>query len=123
MISGPPLSERLTDAIDVYLKHPRYDPHGEPIPRKGETALPELRISLASAPIHRPLRIARIQEPAPELLRYLERIGIRIGQTVVVLEKAPLDGPLTLRLDPAGPDRSISLDTADRILVEKGPGG
>ena len=112
------VSERLTDAIDAYLKHPRYDPHGEPIPRKGETALPDLRISLVSAPLREPLRIAGIQEPAPELLRYLEEIGIRIGRTVVVLEKAPLNGPLTLRLAPSGPDRSISLETAHHILVE-----
>lgn len=112
------VSDRLTDAIDAYLEHPRFDPHGEPIPRKGEAAFTDPRLSLASAPLLRPLRIARIREPAPALLQYLEEIGIHLDQTVTLLEKAPLDGPLTLRLEPSGPDRSISLETAEHIQVE-----
>jgi len=112
------VSARLTDAIDDYLNHPRIDPHGEPIPRKGEIVIPDSRISLASAPLHRPYRIAGIRNPEPELLRYLRNINISIGRTVILQEKAPLGGPLTLRLTDTGADRSISLETADRILVE-----
>ena len=60
-------------------------------------------------------RIEQVQDEDAEFLRYLTHSGLRIGTAVTVLERAPFDGPVTLRVG----RRKVVLGTeaCRRILV------
>jgi DtxR family Mn-dependent transcriptional regulator len=53
----------------------------------------------------------------PEVVRFLETLGLRPGVKVTVREKHPFDGPIVLRVE--GQDRTISERVAEQIYVRK----
>jgi DtxR family Mn-dependent transcriptional regulator len=92
------ISEDLEARIAAKLGHPTHDPHGDPIPSA------ELRIdegdtrSLDTLQVGERGRFVRVSDANPEMLRYLERRGIQIGDAVQLIDRQPFDGPLTLRI-------------------------
>ncbi|MBD5635871.1 MAG: ferrous iron transport protein A, partial [Candidatus Eremiobacteraeota bacterium] len=60
-------------------------------------------------------RVHGVTEEISEILRYLAEIGLRPGVDIEVLEKAPLGGPLTVRVGER--QHAISLELASMITV------
>jgi Fe2+ transport system protein FeoA len=61
-----------------------------------------------------------VVEDIPETLRFLDRIGVRPGATVDVVERAPLGGPITV--EGPGGRHAVSLELARLIAIaEKNP--
>ena len=92
------LSEDLEARIAAKLGHPTHDPHGDPIPDaalridEGETtALSDLGVGDGG-------RFVRVSDADPEMLRYLTERGVSLGDPVVVLERQPFDGPVSVRV-------------------------
>ena len=109
------MSDRLIERIYGFLGQPEFDPHGAPIPGVDGTYQPLRGRSLDQCPAGTRGRILHVSDDDPEFLRYLTRIGVKIGSPFKVIEKAPFDGPITL----AEGRRRIVLGTeaARRILV------
>jgi DtxR family Mn-dependent transcriptional regulator len=114
------LSDGLEARIDELLGHPRHDPHGDPIPT------PELALDGGDS---RPLTamepgaraaVKRVPDGDPALLRYLAELRLTPAREVVVVERAPFDGPVTLEID--GRRHAIAHDLAERIEVGGGGG-
>ena len=61
-------------------------------------------------------RVVQVSDDDPEMLRYLGELAIVPGAEVVVLSKAPYDGPIALRV--AGDRLSIGPALAAQVLVE-----
>ncbi|MEX2585984.1 MAG: metal-dependent transcriptional regulator [Balneolaceae bacterium] len=92
------ISERFEERIAELLDHPTHDPHGDPIPTK-DGVMPEMaNRTLAHAEPGEKVIIGRVTDQDPELLRYLEKIGLIPGALVKIVEKAPFNGPLTLQV-------------------------
>ena len=53
----------------------------------------------------------------PEIVRFLDTLGLRPGVTVEVREKHPFDGPMVLLV--AGLDRTVGEKVARQIFVRK----
>jgi Fe2+ transport system protein FeoA len=51
----------------------------------------------------------------PEVVKFLDAMGLRPGVSVVIKEKHPFDGPLVMRV--AGEDRTIGEKVASQIFV------
>ena len=110
------ISEDLEARIAEKLGNPTHDPHGDPIPSaeleidEGETR------ALESLSIGERGRFVRISDADPEMLRYLERRGIRLGDAFELVDRQPFDGPLTLRF--GGGDEVIGGQLARSMRVE-----
>ncbi|MEX0593873.1 MAG: metal-dependent transcriptional regulator [Balneolaceae bacterium] len=92
------ISEQFEERIAELLDHPTHDPHGDPIPSK-DGVMPEMaHRSLAEVPPREEVILGRVTNQEPELLRYLETIGLLPGVGLEVLKKEPLEGPITLRV-------------------------
>jgi DtxR family Mn-dependent transcriptional regulator len=77
------VSDDFVARIDRHLGHPSRDPHGDPIPSAdGEPHLPEATV-LADAVADRPMRVRRISDEDPRLLRELAEHGIGLDATLV----------------------------------------
>ncbi len=111
------ISEAFAEKIDEKLGSPEYDPHGHPIPTKNgkinklkETSLSEINPGKVAV-------IRRLTDTDPELLAYLEKNGLIPGVSVKVVEKAPFNGPITIKFN--NQEKIIGNEIAKNIYVEK----
>jgi DtxR family transcriptional regulator, Mn-dependent transcriptional regulator len=72
------LSDRLLDAIDEQLGRPERDPHGDPIPTPGGVVPKPDAVLLADVEPGRRVRVVRISDRDPAVLRALASAGITL---------------------------------------------
>lgn len=109
------ISEELEDAIARKLGYPQFDPHGDPIPERDGSRAPVSDTSLAMVPLNQPTRLTRVRTQEGERLRYLGSLGLYPGVQLVVLERAPFDGPLTIFVE--GQSHALAFDIAQLLYV------
>ena len=113
------ISEKLEERIAAALNYPVLDPHGDPIPTKeGRVAAIDAAPLTTMAPGDRATVTRVLDADNSELLRYLGELGMTPGAEVEVVEVAPFDGPMTLRIGKE--TRVIGRRVARSILVETG---
>jgi DtxR family Mn-dependent transcriptional regulator len=109
------ISERFEDKITQLLDDPTHDPHGDPIPTK-EGLMPEMDAKpLVEGETEQEYIVSRVKDQDPELLRYLEKIGLLPGIKIEIKEKAPFEGPVTLLIE--NEEQVIGNEVAKNIFV------
>jgi DtxR family Mn-dependent transcriptional regulator len=109
------LSDDLETRIDAFLGYPKRDPHGSPIPSLEGHLPPSSEIRLSELDPGQSAFISEVSDHDPEMLRYLGDLGLFPEVEVTVLEVAPFDGPLTIRVD--GQEHALGREVAQYILV------
>ena len=89
----------VTDALDTFLDHPQTCPRGNPIPDKNGSFTQLDGIRLNEAEVGETVAVLAVDATASDVLKYLQDKNILPGQTIKVLEAAPLDGPLTVSVN------------------------
>ncbi len=109
----------VTDALAALLGHPQTCPHGSPIPAADGSFTPLAGAPLSQLTIGQSGRILAVlaRRGSADVLRYLQTRNILPGQEVTVLDVAPMQGPLTLRI--AEKEVSLGLQMAELIIVER----
>ncbi len=110
------LPQEVEDRLYVALDRPSSCPHGFPIPA------PEVGEIPALPPLYElePGEMAVVAVPGstdPEVVRFLETLGLRPGVQLEVRERHPFDGPIVVRVD--GKDRVLGEKVAHQIYVRK----
>jgi DtxR family Mn-dependent transcriptional regulator len=108
------LPQEVEDRMFVALHRPATCPHGFPIPELEAADIP------AMPPLYalEPGDVATVAVPGstdPEVVAFLDTLGLRPGVKVEVREKHPFDGPLVLRVD--GKDRTLGATVANQVYV------
>jgi DtxR family Mn-dependent transcriptional regulator len=109
------LSEELESRIDAALGHPTRDPHGDPIPTPELELAAEDRRCLSDVAEGGEAVVRSVPDEDPELLRYLASLGIVPDQPIMLVGRAPFDGPVTIEVE--GSRHAIGLALAERIQV------
>jgi DtxR family Mn-dependent transcriptional regulator len=92
------ISEEFESKIDEMLGYPTHDPHGHPIPSvTGDITIPSTR-PLSEVSSGQAATVHHIGDGDPDLLAYLEGIGLMPRTRVSVVDRAPFDGPLTVQI-------------------------
>ena len=110
------LPKEVEDRLYVALDRPSSCPHGFPIPAPEVGEIPDL------PPLYdlEPGEMAVVAVPGstdPEVVRFLETLGLRPGVRLEVRERHPFDGPIVVRVD--GKDRVLGEKVAHQIYVRK----
>ena len=95
------LSEDLESRIAAKLGDPTHDPHGDPIPSAALEIDEGHTRSVASLEVGDRGRFVRVSDSDPEMLRYLDERGVRLGDDLEVIERQPFGGPLTVKFGKA----------------------
>jgi DtxR family Mn-dependent transcriptional regulator len=111
------ISEEFEDKIAELLGNPTADPHGAPIPSRDGTIDIRPLVKLTSLEPGQSTEIKQVSDHDPEKLRYLAEIGIYPGVEIAVLEKAPFDGPLLIRIK--NKEHHLGRGLTDNIFVLK----
>lgn len=111
-------SDELIDRMAVALENPSHDPHGAPIPTRAGDIEATSRVTLAEVEAGRRVRIRAVEDDDPERLRYLEARGLMPGVVLRIEQRAPFDGPVSVRVgDDPGTTRTVGIELARRIRV------
>ncbi len=109
-------SDELVDRMAAAIGEPVTDPHGHPIPTREGTIDETPHQTLADLATGQRSRVKRVSDEDGELLRYLARIGVRPGVIITIAERAPFEGPISLRIAKAQVQVGPAL--ASRVMVE-----
>jgi DtxR family Mn-dependent transcriptional regulator len=115
------ISEEFEDKIFEALGRPTRDPHGEPIPAKDGTLVAVEHDSLSDLEPGAKGIIRQVRDTDAEMLRYLGTRGLVPDTVLEVLEKAPFNGPLTVRTGKTS--HVLGRELARHIRVEAAPVG
>ncbi len=111
------ISEEFEDRIDRMLGHPTHDPHGAPIPTKDGRIDDTRHPTLAEIPAGVQVRVARVSDRDPAMLRYLGELGLYPETLVEVVERVPFGGPLRLVVEGTACD--IGEELARHVFVQE----
>jgi DtxR family transcriptional regulator, Mn-dependent transcriptional regulator len=113
------VSEKLMSRIDRKLGYPARDPHGDPIPSTdGDIPTPPAR-QLSQFRDGESGTVARISDADPEMLRYLDSVGIALDTPVRVVERRDFAGTVNVRIGDSSTPVDLGSPAARSIwLVE-----
>ena len=111
------LTNEIIKPLEKALKHPKTCPHGNPIPTKCGGIIEEKSQPLIELGTGEQSTIVKITEERTDLLHYLNKLGLVPGASIEILEKAPLNGPITVKVGSTG--HALSRAIASIIQVKR----
>jgi DtxR family transcriptional regulator, Mn-dependent transcriptional regulator len=85
-------SDELIHRLDVFLNHPKFDPHGDPIPDADGNYTFRKQLLVSQLDVAEGGVVVGVNEHSPAFLQYLDRLGIAIGTRIDVEEVFEFDG-------------------------------
>ncbi len=100
------LSPDDADRLSASMGHPVVDPHGDPIPTREGFVPPAAGVPATAWPLNQLARVVHLEDEPPISYAQLVAEGIRVGQTMRLIESTPdrlvfTDGLNEFRLAPA----------------------
>tara|TARA_B100001778_G_scaffold75906_1_gene61152 strand:+ start:758 stop:1420 length:663 start_codon:yes stop_codon:yes gene_type:complete len=111
-------NEKLIERLDKYLKYPKIDPHGDPIPNKNGEINIKPKIKLSNLLINNNCIVSNVNDDDGNLLEYLNKIKIHIGSKIKVFDIIEFDKSIEIEIDSKN-KVFISNRVAENILVTK----
>lgn len=108
------LPAEVVQRMFIALDRPATCPHGFPIPTAEADEVPALT-TLADADPGDTVEVAMPGDTHPDVISFLETIGIRPGTVVTVRERHPFEGPVVLTVE--GKERVVGHKLATEIYV------
>ncbi len=111
------ISNDFLKRADELLGHPKFDPHGHPIPNKDGSLPLTSETPLSDVDPGKEVKISRLADSDFDMLAYFEKLGLIPNVKVSVIEKAPFRGPITINF--GGDNQIIGNEIAKNIFVER----
>lgn len=108
------VSDTLIERMAAALGHPRVDPHGDPIPAADGTIVELVFTPLPEVEVGAKVEIRRVDASHADRLRYLATLGLKPGTQLIVVDRQPFNGPITIRS--GGQDHIIGHELAMALL-------
>ena len=89
-------SDDLVKRLEIFLGSPSVDPHGDPIPDENGKMKKIKTQALTQAPLKKKLTIVALGNSSDEFLKYLDKIGLAIGDTLVISDIEDFDKSVTI---------------------------
>lgn len=109
-------SDELINRLDELLGYPKTDPHGDPIPDKHGVFGENATTILAGKKLKTVYTIAGVTDDHPNFLKYLDKVGIGLGDKISILSIEPYDQMHRVSVN-KGAEFFISESVARNILV------
>ncbi|MDW3191512.1 MAG: metal-dependent transcriptional regulator [Cytophagales bacterium] len=113
-VNSPILVERLNE----FLGNPKVDPHGDPIPDVNGDFQTGPKILLSEMDTNESGVIIGVSDGEPKLLQYLDKVKIRLGLKIMVLDKIEFDGSIQIQYGEASP-LFLSATIAKHLTIRK----
>ena len=114
-------SSELIDRLDAFLDFPKYDPHGEPIPKK-DGKIPS-RNTIPLNELEEGIKgiVMGVNLDEKSFLDYLTQLKISIGTEIELVKKISFDKSLSIIIE--NNKQHISNDVAKHLLIKQNKHG
>jgi DtxR family transcriptional regulator, Mn-dependent transcriptional regulator len=85
-------SEELINRLDSFLKFPKFDPHGDPIPDANGNYTLRKQLLIKDLELHKTATVVGVNEHSSSFLQYLNRINLTLGAKIMIQEHFEYDG-------------------------------
>lgn len=109
-------SAKLIDELDIFLNHPKQDPHGDPIPDKDGNLHQIKKCLLSSMEPGEEGICVGVKDSSAAFLQFLDKQCIALGKTITVLSKEAFDNSLTIKM--ASRELVISSKIANNLYIQ-----
>ena len=109
-------NESLINRLDVYLGHPKTDPHGDPIPNANGIFAKSRSILLSEMKKDEQGKFTGVIDHSASFLTYLDKIGLTLGETIKVKAIEDYDHSFTLQLR-GKKELTVSNKVANSLLI------
>lgn len=93
------IAEDIVKPLEKTLGHPKTCPHGNPIPTACGGIFEEKSEPLVNLNSREKGVVVKITEEKSDTLQHLAKLGVLPGAAIEIEEKAPSDGPITIKVD------------------------
>jgi DtxR family Mn-dependent transcriptional regulator len=85
-------TEELHDRLDKFLDHPRFDPHGDPIPDK-EGRVEDMAGALPLSEVKKDqlVYLVGVRDSSPTFLKLLDGLGLKLGTQLTINRRFEYD--------------------------------
>jgi len=90
------IADEIIKRLEVFLGFPSVDPHGDPIPDENGKIKRIKTQPLTEASLKKKLTIIALDNSSDEFLKYLDKVGLSIGDSVEVSEVEDFDKSVTI---------------------------
>jgi DtxR family Mn-dependent transcriptional regulator len=111
------ITDDVIKKLEKALGHPKTCPHGNPIPTACGGIVEEKSEPLSTFDSKESGVIVKIKDETPEVLEYIAALGLLPGASIEIVERAPFDGPMTVKV--GGANHALSLSMASIIWVKR----
>lgn len=115
------MSPLLEKRIDAALDHPKFDPHGDPIPDINLKVPHIEQIPLSALEIGKTGCVMRVPNEDPQVLRYLGKFGFKPGSNIKLLARTPYDQTMQVKIIETGEKAVIGLTLGNKIKIAPEP--
>lgn len=105
------------DKMDEILDHPKFDPHGEPIPDKDGNIIAQNLQKLSNCNVGETVVFASVTLSDDAFLNYLTERNLLLNKKINILKIESFDRSFTVEVD--GKQEVLSRKATDKILVKK----
>lgn len=105
----------VEDRLYAALHKPASCPHGFPIPDVPEDSFPDV-MTLYELEPGEVSEVATVLEEGPDILGFIDSLGLHPGARVEILQKMPFDGPMVLKVE--GIERTVGQRLAGIVTVK-----
>ena len=109
-------STQLIDRLDRFLGHPRFDPHGDPIPDANGEWEHRQQIPLSALQPGQTGIVTGVNDHSPAFLQYLQQLGLTLGARVALQEIISYDQSLRVVIG-SRPAQSLSEKVARNLNI------
>ncbi len=110
--------DELINKLDSYLGHPRFDPHGDPIPDANGQWAYRAQVPLSHLNPGEQGTITGVDDHSSSFLQYLDLLGISLGVSIQVLDRINYD--LSTRVLINGKEFVLSEKVCQNLFVRRG---
>jgi len=103
--------------MDELLGHPKFDPHGSPIPDKHGKMIWSAWSKLSECRTGETVRITGVTKSSEEFLKFLNSRAIGLGLRLTIMQVESFDGSMTVQYGENKPE-VLSKTVCERLLVE-----
>ena len=108
-------SDELINRLEEFLEHPKFDPHGDPIPNADGKYTLRNQIPLSELAIGSHATVVAVRDHDDVLLKHLNELGIALNKSLQVVERYEYDDSARIMIDTS--IHTISSHVAQCLLV------
>lgn len=109
-------SDRLIDRLDHFLGHPKFDPHGDPIPNAQGKYAVRAQVPLSELKPGQEGIVIGVREDETSFLKHLNEKGLTLGKSIKVITNDDYDNTLSLQVE--GHELNLSGKVARNIMIK-----